>query len=79
MTTKQNTQNNKKEGSITGIERSSANQHVKLLLRDIKEKLGEVILVAINSRTTIELSAHLSQSERDARVENYIRLHKSNI
>lgn len=79
MSTKQNTQSNKKEGEITRIEKKSVNQQVSLLLKNVKEKAGEVILIAISARTTIELSAHLSQSERDARVANYIRLHKSKI
>lgn len=79
MVTKPNTQSYKKEGGISRSERTSPNQQVTLLLNDIKEKSGEVILIAISPRTTIELSAHLSQSERDARVANYIRLHKSKI
>ncbi|WP_029905086.1 hypothetical protein [Prevotella sp. 10(H)] len=79
MAVKQNSPTSKKEGEITRQERSSVNQQAELTLREIKEKKGDVILIAISSRTTIELPAHLSQAERDARVANYIRLHASKI
>ncbi|MCC8155446.1 MAG: hypothetical protein LIP01_15460, partial [Tannerellaceae bacterium] len=67
----------KKEGKVTRIERTSATQQAEITLKGIKEKTGEVVLIAISNRTTIELPAHLSQDERDARVANYIRLHQS--
>ncbi|MDR1883431.1 MAG: hypothetical protein LBR26_11725 [Prevotella sp.] len=77
MTTKQNSPGNKKEGEITRSERTSINQQAELTLKEIKKKAGDVVLVTINDRTVIELPAHLSQAERDARVANYIKLHKS--
>lgn len=73
----QNSFGSKKEGKITRIERTSINQQAELMLKNIKEKAGNVVLVAINNKTTIELPAHLSQAERDARVANYIKLHKT--
>ena len=79
MVIKQNSSTNKKEGEITRQERTSINQQAELTLKEVKEKSGDVILIAISNRTTIELPAHLSQKERDARVANYIKLHNSKI
>lgn len=79
MAAKQNTSVNKKEGEITRSERASATQQAESALKNAKEKAGKVIHVTINDRTTIELPAHLSQEEINARVEKYIRLHKSKI
>ena len=41
----------------------SPNQQAENMLNDYKKKVGEVVLVAITPRTTIELPAHLSQAE----------------
>lgn len=60
-------------------ERSLSNQLIENSLKEYKKSVGEVVLVAINSRTTIELPAHLSQAERDIRIENYKRLHPSKV
>lgn len=79
MTTKQNASANKKEAEITRSDRTSVTQQAEVILKEMKRKAGDVILVAISNRTTIELPAHLSQTERDARVANYIRLHRSKI
>lgn len=79
MKAKQNSSINKKEGEITRQERTSVNQQAEQTLQEIKKKSGDVILIAISSRTTIELPAYLTQAERDARVANYIRLHQSKI
>jgi len=79
MEVKQRPPANKKEGEITRKERISVNQQAETALREIKEKTGDVVLIAISGRTTIELPAHLSQAEREARVANYIRLHTSKI
>ncbi len=69
----------KKFGDTTGNIRTSQNQQVTTMLEDIKQKAGEVILIAITPRTSIELPAHLTQSEIEARVANYIKLHTSKI
>jgi len=79
MAVKQNSPTSKKEGEITRQERTSVNYQAEQALKGIKEKSGDMILIAISNRTTIELPAHLSQAERDARVANYIRLHSSKI
>lgn len=70
---------NKKHGQITRSDRTSSAQQVNVMLDDLKKKSGEVILVAITNRTTIELPAHLTQTEIDARVANYLKLHNSKV
>lgn len=79
MAAKQKSSSNKKEGEITRSERTSATQQAESVLKNAKEKMGNVIHVNITDRTTIELPADLSQEEIDARVKKYIELHKSNI
>lgn len=79
MVAKQKSFGNKKDGEITRSERTSATQQAESLLKNVKEKSGNVIHVMINDRTTIELPAHLSQEEIDARVRKYIDLRKSKI
>lgn len=69
----------KKEGEITRQEKTSVNQQAEAILKNIKENTGDVVLIAINNRTTIELPAYLTQAEKDARVANYIRLHQSKV
>lgn len=54
-------------------------QQVASMLKGMKDRTGDVVLIAITKRTTIELPAHLSQEERDARVANYLKLHQSKI
>ena len=70
---------NKSQGDVTRPARTSVAQQAESVLKNAKEKAGDVIHVSISERTTIELPAHLSQEEIDARVEKYIRLHKSKI
>lgn len=60
-------------------ETSSPNQIAENIIKEYKKKVGEVIRVSINSRTTIELPAHLSQEEREIRIELYKKLHKSKV
>lgn len=60
-------------------ERSLSNQLIENSLKEYKKSVGEVVLVAISPRTTIELPAHLTQAERDIRIENYKRLHSSKV
>lgn len=62
--------------------RSDANlssQLTKNALKEHKKRVGEVVLVAISPRTTIELPANLSQAERDVRIELYKKLHSSKV
>lgn len=70
---------NKKNGTITRSERTSANSLVETMLADHKSKIGDVVYVVIDDRTMIELPAHLSPEEREARIENYKKLHNSRI
>lgn len=79
MVVKQNPFGNKKEGEITRSERTSATQQAESLLKNIKERSGNVIHIVINDRTTIELPANLSQDEIDIRVKKYLDLYKSKI
>ena len=58
-------------------DRNQANQLIEKSLKEYKKSVGEVVLVAISPRTTIELPAHLSPEEREIRIENYKRLHPS--
>lgn len=65
--------------SIIRPETGSYNQLTENAIKEHKKKVGEVILVAITPRTTIELPAHLSQAEIAERVELYKKLHSSKI
>lgn len=79
MAAKQNSSVTPKKGEITRAERASATQQAESVLKSVKEKIGSVIHIMINDRTTLELPADLTQEEIDARVERYIKLHKSKI
>jgi hypothetical protein len=79
MVDKRNFSVHKSEGDVTRPVRTSVAQQAESVLKNAKEKAGDVIHVSISERTTIELPANLSQEEIDARVEKYIRLHKSKI
>lgn len=79
MSPKQNFQKSEKKNDASSLRKSSANYQVELLLQNIKEKAGEVVRIAITARTVIELPAHLSHEEREARIANYIKLHKTKL
>lgn len=79
MAKDQNSTNSKKDTEISRFGKNVAHTQAENLLSEIKEKSGEMILVTITPRTTIELPAYLTQAERDERVANYIKLHKSKI
>ena len=55
----------------------SSSQFTANVIKEYKKGLGDVVLVAITPRTTIELPAHLTQAEIDARIEIYKKLHSS--
>ena len=55
------------------------NKSTKQVLKEHKDRVGDVILVKISDRTTVELPANLSQEEMAARIEQYKKMHKSNI
>lgn len=68
-----------KKGYMMRSEIGSSGQSTENALKEYKKSVGEVILVTISPRTTIELPAHLSKAEIDARVEIYKNLHKSKV
>lgn len=57
----------------------SSSQFTANVIKEYKKGLGDVVLVAITPRTTIELPAHLTQAEIDARIEIYKKLHSSKV
>ena len=60
-------------------DRNQANQLIENSLKEYKKRIGELILVSVGPRTTIELPASLTQAEREARIEIYKKLHSSKI
>lgn len=68
-----------KKGNMVRSEMGSSGQSTENALKEYKKSVGDVVLVAISPRTSIELPAHLSQAEIDARVEVYRSLHKSKV
>lgn len=62
-----------KEGAINRSERVRANDLVSQMLEDHKKRIGEVVCIVIDSRTSIELPASLTQEERNEHVRNYIK------
>lgn len=69
----------KKRGNMMRSEMGSSGQSTENALKEYKKSVGDVVLVTISPRTTIELPAHLSKAEIDARVEVYKSLHKSKV
>lgn len=68
-----------KKGNMIRSEMNSSNQLTENVLKEYKKNVGDVVLVAISPRTSIELPAHLSQAERDLRIEIYKKLHSSKV
>ena len=56
----------------------SSSQFTENVIKEYKKGLGDMVLVAITPQT-IELPAHLTQAEIDARVEIYKKLHSSKV
>lgn len=67
-----------KKGNVMR-EFTSSSQLTENAIKEYKKGLGEMILVAITPRTTIELPANLTKEEIDARVEIYKKLHSSKV
>lgn len=59
--------------SIKKNERLSPEEQVKQLLSDHKKSLGEMICIKIDERTSIELPASMSISDREKRIKNYLK------
>ena len=53
------------------------NKSTKQMLKEHKNRIGDVVLVKISERTTIELPAALSQEEKNARIEQYKKTHSA--
>lgn len=68
-----------KKGNMVRSEMGSSGQSTENALKEYKKSVGAVVLVAISPRTSIELPAHLTKAEIDARVEVYKSLHKSKV
>lgn len=68
-----------RKSNLIRSEINSSGQLTENVLKEYKKSVGDVVLVAISPRTSIELPAHLSQAERDIRIEAYKKLHKSKI
>lgn len=64
-----------KDRNIRSEKQSSA-QQIESALKEHKRRVGEVVRVSISDRTTFEFPAHLSQEERELRIENYKKRHK---
>ena len=61
-------------------DRNQANQLIENSLKEYKKSIGEVILVSVGPRTTIELPASLTQAERESRsIKNYIVRRSKNL
>lgn len=67
-----------KKGNVMR-EFTSSSQLTENAIKEYKKGLGEMIMVAITPRTTIELPANLTKEEIDARVEIYKKLHSSKV
>ena len=62
-----------KEGEINRSERVRANDLVSQMLEEHKKRIGDVVCVVVDSRTSIELPASLTPEERNEHVKNYIK------
>jgi hypothetical protein len=70
-----NKDNLRKEGKISYTEKTVAANQTVNILNGIKQNRVEMVRIAIDKRTSIELPASLTQDERDERVAIYIRTH----
>jgi len=75
MTSKQDSNNIRKDGKISYSEKVISAKQTVSILNELKHKNGAMVRVIIDKRTSIELPASLSQSEIDERVAVYIRTH----
>ena len=50
----------------------SSSQFTENVIKEYKKGLGDMVLVAITPRTTIELPAHLTQAEIDGLTRNFL-------
>lgn len=60
----------------TRSDRQSSAQTIENALKEHKKRVGEVVHVTISARTTFEFPAHLSEAEKEIRIQNYKKRHK---
>lgn len=75
MSVPTNKDNLRKEGKISYSEKAVAANQTVNILNGIKQTRVDMVRIAIDKRTSIELPASLTQDERDERVAIYIRMH----
>ena len=73
MEIKKKTSLKEKGGAINRAERVKANDLVSQMLEEHKKRIGDVVCVVVDSRTSIELPASLTPEERKEHVKNYIK------
>lgn len=71
MTSKNKPSADTKSGSISRSERIKVNDTVKSVLDNHKAKMGKVVHVAVDTNTTIELPASMTEEQIKERVEIY--------
>ena len=64
------------KNTVIRSKKKSSNQSAENILEEHKKNIDKVIHVILSARTTLEFSAHLSQEERENRIENYKKRHK---
>lgn len=63
----------KRGSSVKKTERISQEQMLKQLLDNHKQSLGDMVSIRIDSRTSIEVPANMSEEDRKKRVKNYLK------
>lgn len=61
---------------VVRFEKLTSAQQIEGVLKEHRKRVGETVHVTINSRTTFEFPANLSQEEQELRIENYKKRHK---
>ncbi|MFT4222689.1 hypothetical protein [Dysgonomonas sp.] len=59
--------------SMKKSERLSQEEMLIQLLNDHKQSLGDMVSIRIDSRTSIEVPANMSEEDREKRVKNYLK------
>lgn len=55
--------------------KSTFTQSIENTLKEHKKRVGDVIYVTINARTTFEFPAHFTTEEIETRIANYKKRH----
>ncbi|MDR1091557.1 MAG: hypothetical protein LBL79_10810, partial [Prevotella sp.] len=59
--------------SVKKAERLSQEEMLNQLLDDHKQSLGDMVSIRIDSRTSIEVPANMTEEDRKKRVNNYLK------